>query len=158
MRAIEINLLIDRLEALLIESRQVPFSPNVMIDRERCYDIINQMRTSIPEEVKKAKRVKQERDRIIAQANEEAERIIELAREQATELVSTHEVIRQAEDQAKIYLERVQREAQETKIGADDYAYTVLKQLEEYLIGELTTVRNGILSLDETTGEPVETE
>ncbi len=149
MIAIEIHLLIDRLEALLVESRQIPFTSNVVVDRERCFDLINQMRTSVPEEVKKARRVHQERDRIIAQANEEAERIIALARDQAAELVSEHEIVAQAEEKAQIIVERARREAQEIRAGADEYAYSVLKQLEEHLLSHLTTVRNGLETLSQ---------
>jgi vacuolar-type H+-ATPase subunit H len=148
--AIEINLLLDRLEALLVESRAVPFSSNVLVDRDRCFDIINQMRVSIPEEVKKSKRVFQERDRVIAQANEEAERITALAREQATELTSDHQVLKQTESRAQVIVERAQREAQEVRLGADDYALAVLRELERHLIEQLNTVQNGIVTLDQS--------
>lgn len=150
--AIEINLLLDRLEALLVESRPFLFTSNVIVDRERCFDIINQMRISIPEEVKKAQRVQRERDRIIAQANEEADRIIELAHQQAQEQASEHEITRQAQDKARIVLERAQREAQDVRLGADEYARAVLQQLEQRLAEQLTTVKNGIATLDR--GEP----
>jgi hypothetical protein len=145
---IEIQLLIDRLEALLIESRQVPFTPSVVVDRDRCFDIINQMRVSIPEEIKKAKRMQQERDRIIAQANEEADRIVALARGRASDLVTDSEIISAAEGKVGFVLDRAQREAQEIRYGADEYALTVLKQLEAHLIDHLTTVQNGITTLD----------
>jgi vacuolar-type H+-ATPase subunit H len=147
--AIEIHLLIDRLEALLVESRSfLPFTSNVILNRDQFFDIINQMRISIPEEVKKAQRVHRERDRVIAQANEEAERIIALANEQAAKRVTEHEIIQQAEEKAEIVLERARREAQEIRYGADDYARSVLQQLEEVLIDQLTTVRNGIVALE----------
>ena len=149
MIAIEINLLLDRLEALLVESRPFLFTSNVIVDRERCFDIINQMRISIPEEIKKAQRVQRERDRIIAQANEEADRIIELAHQQAEAQVAEHEIIRQAQDRMQIILERAQREADEIRYGADEYARSVLEQLEQLLIGQLTTVRNGIATLEQ---------
>jgi len=145
---IEINLLLDRLEALLVESRPFLFTSSVIVDRDRCFDLINQMRISIPEEVKKAQRVHRERDRIIAQANEEAERIIALSHEQAAERVSEHEIILQAEERAQVIIERAQREADEVKYGADDYARAVLQHLEEQLIEQLTTVRNGIVALE----------
>jgi len=145
---IEINLLLDRLEALLVESRQFMLTSNVLVDRDRCFDIINQMRVSIPEEVKKSKRIYQERDRVIAQANEEAERIIALAREQAAELVAEHVIANQAEDKAQVVLERAQREAQEVRYGADDYALTVLRNLEQQLIDNLGTVQNGLVTLE----------
>jgi hypothetical protein len=154
--AIEINLLLDRLEALLVESRQFMLSSNVLVDRDRCFDIINQMRVSIPEEVKKSKRIYQERDRIIAQANEEAERITALAREQAAQLVEEHGLARQAQGKAQVMIERAQHEADEVKAGADEYALSVLRQLEEQLIRNLGTVQNGILALDH--GRPTEEE
>jgi hypothetical protein len=145
--AIEIQLLLDRLEATLVEGRPLPFTSGVVVDRDRCFDVINQMRISIPEEVKKARRLQQERERLIAQANEEAERIVALAREQAAALVQEHEVIRQAELQAQLVLEQVQGEAQEVRAGADDYALVVLQQLEAQLMQQLSTVRNGISTL-----------
>jgi vacuolar-type H+-ATPase subunit H len=146
---IEIQLLLDRLEAVLVESRQLPFVSGVLVDRDRCFDIINQMRISIPEEIKKAKRLQQERERVIAHANEEAERITALAREQAAALVGEHEIADQADHKAQVVLERAQNEAQDVRDGADDYALSVLKQLEELLVQQLNTVRNGIDTLDQ---------
>lgn len=153
MIAIEIQLLIDRLEALLIESRQIPFTSSVMIDRDRCFDLINQMRISIPEEIKKAKRVQQERERVIAQANEEAERITALAREQASKLVTGHEIMSQAESRIDAVMDRAKREAENVRNGADEYAMSVLSELEKRLLDYLTTVRNGIATLKTNAGE-----
>jgi vacuolar-type H+-ATPase subunit H len=145
---IEIQLLLDRLEALLVESRQLPFVSGVLIDRDRCFDIINQMRISIPEEVKKAKRLQQERERIITHANEEAERIIALAHERAAELVAEHKIAEQADRAAQKVLDQAEREAAKVQSGADEYARSVLAQLQEHLTQQLTTVRNGIATLD----------
>ena len=80
--------LIDRLEALLNEGSHPPLTKKVMVDEQRIWEVIDQMRVSIPEEVKKAKRINQERDRIVAQANEEATRIVELGRDEAQQLAS----------------------------------------------------------------------
>ena len=153
MTVIEINLLLDRLEALLVESRQFMLTSNVLVDRDRCFDIINQMRVSIPEEVKKSKRIYQERDRVVAQANEEAERITALAREQAIDLVVEHEIARQAADKAQVVIERAHREAQEIKVGADEYAGSVLRDLEQQLIKNLGMVQNGIVTLEQSLSE-----
>jgi hypothetical protein len=152
--AIEIQLLLDRLEALLVAGRQLPLSSGVVVDRDRCFDLINQMRISIPEEVRKAKRMQQERERLIAQANEEAERIVALARDQAAGLLGEHEVIRLAEQQAREMLEQVQEEARSVRAGADDYALSVLQELEERLTQQLSTVRNGISTLGPAEAAP----
>jgi len=152
--AIEIQLLLDRLEAILVQGRELPFTSGVVVDRERCYDLINQMRISIPEEVKKAKRLQQERERLIAQANEEAERIVDLAREQAAALVQDHEVTRLAEQRAQTVLDRIQEQVQGVRADADAYALEVLQELEERLTQQLRTVRNGISTLGPVASEP----
>ena len=141
--------LIDQLEALLNEGSHPPLvGKRVLLDEQRAWEIIDQMRVSIPEEVKKAKRINQERDRIIAQANEEGARIIELAKDEAQQLASDTEIARQAQSRATTIVERAQREADALKADADDYTVLVLGKLEEDLAKALSIVRNGLLKLN----------
>jgi vacuolar-type H+-ATPase subunit H len=141
--------LIDQLEALLNEGTHPPLvGKRVLIDEQRAWEVIDQMRVSIPEEVKKAKRINQERDRVIAQANEEATRIVELGRDEAQQLASETEIAKQAQARAQTIVERAQREADALKADADDYAIQVLSKLEEDLAKALGIVRNGLLKLN----------
>ncbi|HIC93608.1 MAG TPA: ATPase, partial [Anaerolineae bacterium] len=66
MVEIDILYLVDRLESLLNEGWRVPFTSNLIINEDKFLDIIDHMRTSIPEEVKRAQRIERERERIIA--------------------------------------------------------------------------------------------
>ena len=143
----DILYLIDRLEALLNEGRHLPLTKGVVVDEQRAWDIIDQMRIAIPEEIKKAKRVNQERDRVIAQAHEEAGRIIDLAREEASGLVSDHELTRGAESRAETIVERARRDAEVIKADADDYVMQVLSELDINLTKTLSVVRNGLAKL-----------
>jgi vacuolar-type H+-ATPase subunit H len=118
------------------------------VDAQRCWDLIDQMRISIPEEVKQAQRVNQERDRIIAQAKEEASRIIELARRDAGKLTEEHVIANQAQELAETIEARARREADRVKLDADEYVIDVLGQLEADLARTLTVVRNGIERLE----------
>jgi hypothetical protein len=141
--------LIDQLEALLNEGSHPPLvGKRVLIDEQRAWEVIDQMRVSIPDEVKKAKRINQERDRIIAQANEEGARIVELAKDEAQQLASETEIARQAQSRANTIVERAQREADALKADADDYTVQVLGKLEEDLAKALSIVRNGLLKLN----------
>jgi regulator of protease activity HflC (stomatin/prohibitin superfamily) len=141
--------LIDQLETLLNEGSHPPLvGKRVLIDEQRAWEIIDQMRVSIPEEVKKAKRINQERDRIMAQANEEAARTVDLARDEAQQLASDTEVVKQAQQRAQTILERAQREADALKADADDYTIQTLSKLEEDLAKALSIVRNGLLKLN----------
>src|SRR5512141_3138954 len=118
--------LIDRLEALLNEGSHPPLIKKVMIDEQRAWEIIDQMRVAIPDEVKKAKRTIQERDRIMAQANEEAARVVELAKEEAAQQAQEHEIVKSAQSRANQLLERAQRESAQQRADADDYSLKVL--------------------------------
>ena len=70
--------LIDRLETLITESFHLPFTSNVIIQEDAFLDIIDQMRVTIPEEVKLAKRTEAERERLMLQAQEEANRLVDM--------------------------------------------------------------------------------
>jgi cell division septum initiation protein DivIVA len=149
---IEIQHLVDRLEALLNESWLIPLTSNRIINEEEFLDIIDQMRITIPEGIKQAKRIQQERERIIAQAQEEAGRIVALAREQAASITDEHEVLKTAETKAEAILKQAQQEAENVKAGADDYSIEVLSELEEQLMAFLTTVRNGLKAVQRDKG------
>jgi cell division septum initiation protein DivIVA len=144
--------LIDRLEALLNEGTHPPFTKRVLIDDQRAWELIDQMRIAIPEEVKKAKRINQERDRIIAQANEEAARLVDLAKDQVEQLAGEHEVAKTAQTRASTIIERAQREAESLKADADEYVAKVLSQLDGDLSKVLGVVRNGLLKLQSEHG------
>ncbi len=150
----DILYLIDELESRLTEGQRIPLTSRVIIDEEECFDIINEMRSRIPEEVRQAKRTEREKERIIAQAHEEAERIVALAREQALEVLGEQEILRVAEDRAQTIIERAQYEADKVKTEADDYVIAVLSHLESQLGGLLTTVQNGITVMQKSEASP----
>jgi vacuolar-type H+-ATPase subunit H len=140
--------LVDRLESLVTSSRMVPFSVYRLVDEDRALELIDQMRISIPEEVKQAKRVHQERDRIIAQAHEEAGRLVELARDEAEALVQRDVITATAERRAQTVIERAQREALGLKAESDEYVVQALSELEASLMRTLTVVRNGLEKIE----------
>lgn len=149
--------LIDRMERLLNESWRMPLSPYLLVNEDDFLDVIDQMRTTIPNEIKLGEKVQQERDRIIAQAEEEGQRIIQLSQEDAEKLVQDHEIIKAAEQRANTVLERAHREAAALKDDADQYVHGVLINLNEQLVAVdgqiaalLRTVRNGLSTLAQT--------
>jgi vacuolar-type H+-ATPase subunit H len=141
----DIQHLLDRLETLLSDSRRI--GGKLIVDAQRSWDLIDQMRITIPEEVRQAQRVIQERDRIIAQAKEEAGRIIDLARQDAAKLTEEHRIALQAQELAATIEARARREADSVQQEADEYAMEVLAQLDSDLARTLTVVRNGIEKL-----------
>ena len=145
----DIQHLVDRLEDLIDEGRHVPFSKFTLIDEEHALEIIDQMRISVPEQIEKASRLINQRDRLLAQANEEATRIVELARERNTELVSRDAIVQTAQNRANNIIEQARNEAEGIRAEADEYVLDVLKELEAQLLRNLTVVRNGLAKIME---------
>ena len=150
--------LVDRLEQLVNEGRRLPLSNKVMVDEQKIWDLIDQMRISIPEEVKKAKRTNQERDRIIAKAHEEAARMVDLKREEASTLVAEHELTKSAEERATTIVERARRDAESLRADADEYVIQVLSELAVNMERVLTEVRNGIAKVQQDRLAPAKEE
>jgi cell division septum initiation protein DivIVA len=151
----DIQHLVDRLEDLIDEGRHVPLSKYTMIDEERALEIIDQMRISVPEEIEKSRRVIQQRDRLMAQANEEAERMVLLAREKGDNMVARESVAQAAKNQAASILEMARRAAEDMEVDANKYVMDVLGELESQLIRTLTVVRNGINAVNQRVDENV---
>ncbi len=141
--------LVDRLEELFNESRAVPFTRNIVLDEDRMLDIIDQMRVTIPDEVKKAQQLLNQRDRILAQAQEEANRIVALAKEKADQMVERESIAKSAQTRANQIVAAAREDAQATRHEADDYVIQNLQMLEDELARIMTQVRNGIRKLEE---------
>lgn len=136
--------LIDRLEELFNESKNFPFTKNVMVDEDRMLDIIDQMRIAIPEEVKKAQQLLGQRDRVLAQAQEEANRTIEIARQKADQMVAKDMIAQEASRRAEQILAQARTDAEGVRADADDYVMDSLTQLHAELERITNQVNNGI--------------
>ncbi len=130
--------LIDDLEEVLAEGRRIPFSGHLLVDEERILDVIDRMRVAVPEEVKRARRVVQEQDRLLGEARARVQSVLE---EQG--------LLAAVEEERTRLLAEAEQEAAGVRAGADEYAQQVLRDLEERLSGVLTSVRNGLDSLSE---------
>ena len=93
----DVLVLIDKLDDLVHNARPVPLTDQVRVDREEIYDLLDQMRATIPEEIKQARWIVKERQEMLEEAKRESERVVREAREQQARLVSDEEVTKQAE-------------------------------------------------------------
>jgi cell division septum initiation protein DivIVA len=139
--------LVDRLEELFNSSRPIPFTRNVIVDEDRFLEIIDQMRISVPEEVKKAQQVDAQRDRILAQAQEEANRTIALAKQKGEDLLHRDSIVQAGQTRAEQIIEQARIDADVIRHDADDYVIEVLGTLESELTRLINQARNGIAKL-----------
>lgn len=131
-----------------------------MIDEDEFLDIVDQMRIAFPEEIKQAKQIVQDRDRLIAQAQEEAQRIVEFAKEDAARLTNEHSITKAAQQQAAQIHQQANALALSRRQGADDYAAQTLKDLQarlDQLVEQVTVLQTQInngLDVIEDQGAP----
>lgn len=138
MIIIELDNLIDELEDVLVEGRRVPFSGRLLIDEERILDVIDRMRVAVPEELKQARRIIGEQDRLL---NEAQVRVQQALEEQG--------LLAAVEEERARLIEQAEREAANIRAGADDYARQVLEELQDRLAKLASNVENGLKALQQ---------
>jgi F0F1-type ATP synthase membrane subunit b/b' len=139
----DILALIDRLEELVDNGRNVPLTASRMVDSEKIYEIIDEIRAQFPDELKQARWIVKERQEMLEEAEREANRILEEARETASQVASEQEIVKLAEQQAAEILDDARNREREVRLGAEDYADEMLANLEANLGKLLTAVQRG---------------
>ncbi len=96
---------LNELENLIIEAQRVPFSSKRLIEEDELADIVDSLKSVIPEEIKKAKSLLVERNKMLADAKTESEDIIEKTKDYARTLVKDQEIYLMAKKEAEELLE-----------------------------------------------------
>ncbi len=138
----EIFTLLETLEEALEKSKTIPFSDKVVVDKEEFLDIIKEIRIKLPDELKQAKWVKEERARIMVEAQKEADDIVKEAENRIISMIDEHEITRKAYEQKAQIIETANEMAREISKGTKDYADNLLEKIEMALEDALKTVQN----------------
>ena len=138
----EIFTLLETLEDILEKSRNVPFSSKCIVDKEEVLDIIKEIRLKLPDELKQAKWVKEERQKILVQAQNEADEIIKEAENRIISMIDEHEITRKAYEQKAEIIETANEMSREISKGTKEYADNVLAGIEVALEDALKVIRN----------------
>ncbi len=155
----DILYLLDRLENLIGSSRRMPLVNQIILKEADILSIVDEMRTVIPDEIKQARRIVQDKERILSQANAEAANIVSRARAESERAMNREGLLRAAEERSEDMLRRANEEAQELirqakihndhlKNDADAYVSETLHGLKEHLTSIETEVSRTILSID----------
>lgn len=121
---------LDQIEDILDASKSVPFSNKVSVEKERIYDVMNEIRLNLPTEIRSAQRIIEDHERIMTEARAKASNIIKEAEEEARLLTNDHEIYRRASEQATELLEESKKSAKDLRLNAMDYADEILERTE----------------------------
>ena len=153
---------IDRLETLVETSKSVPVSGNILVDRKKIMELVDQLRLTIPEEVRSAEDVLSQKDQILNTAATDARRTKSMAEDELRDRLNPNELViqaearasqtvRDAEERITRMLQQSEAEAISRKTEADAYALRSLRTMEAELGKLAVSVRKGIEVLAEQT-------
>ena len=167
----EILDLIDTLEELVIQSRRLPVGGNLVVDRKRMLDVIDQMRLAVPTDLRQAQQIIEMRDQIIEEAHGTARQTIERTEAERARRLDENSIVKEAQDRGQQMLmdsearaRQIIAEADATAAehmseaaeaaskqldDADQYALEVLSRLESQLQAFLDSIGVSISSLRE---------
>lgn len=122
---------IDELEGLVSNAKRFPMSTKVMVDENEFIHLLEDIRSSIPMEIRDAQRLLKERERLIGEAQDEAQRIVNDAQRRAQLLVSEHTILAEAKQHAEELLRVAEKQRQEEK-----------GRMEVYFLQQISSIRN----------------
>lgn len=167
----EILDLIDALEELVIQARRLPVGGNLVVDRKRMLDIVDQFRLAVPADIREASRVIETREQVLQEAHQQAQQMISAAEAERARRLDQNEIVadahersqamlRDAESRARVviteadataatHLSEAADAARKQLDDADQYAHEILRRLESQLQAFLDSIRQGIASLEQ---------
>lgn len=122
--------LLEELEDIVDAATKVPMMSKVMVEAEDVFSIIREIRLALPDDVQQAKWIRDERDRILADAKTEYERIIREAKKQADYLVETNEITARATKLAQEIRDDADINAKILKMKTYDYVDKILYDMQ----------------------------
>ena len=130
-----VSSLLDELDEMIDSAWNMPLSGGkALVDAERVREIVDKIRSSLPQEIRQAKAIVSDRSQIIADAKREAE-------ERARVMVNQDEIVRQAQARGSELLSQSQTKAREIRRAANEYVDDLMKRTDEQMTANLAELR-----------------
>src|SRR5450759_4026048 len=124
---------LDKIEDFIANSKRVPLSSSVMVNEAEFYDLLDDIRATLPNELKQARHVAKESDRIMSEAQRKEEELLAKAEKRADDMVQQTEIIKQAELERDHMIDEAQEEARRIVYDAEDVADRIFGEMEASL-------------------------
>lgn len=129
--------LLEELEDIIDKGASVPFSGRCILERDELLDVLQELKLKLPEDLKQAKWIKEERQRILQEAQAEADEIIKTVEKKAVSMVDENEITKQAIAQGKQIVDRANNEKAQIVSSAYTYADNLLETVEKVVLGTM---------------------
>jgi len=129
----EIFSLLEKLEDVVENGWVVPLTGKTMVDKKEMIELLKEIRVMLPDEIKQAKWIKEERQRFLFEAQQEANNLLQEAENRISSMIDESEITRKSYEQANETIINAQKTAREIRDGSLVYADEILTKMEETL-------------------------
>lgn len=134
--------LIEELEDEFGKGKNFLFSKKSLVNLERCGELIDELKTSLPTAIQEARYILSQKEKILTQAKQTAEKTIKDAELRAQQLVSEGQLVRKSEQEAEEIMQQANKRCAQLYSATRDNIDRMLKSVEDYLGQNLQIVRN----------------
>ncbi len=124
---------LSELEEMVRDAKSMPLSSSALLNRDEVLELIEELKASLPGEIKQARWVVKDREELLAKARRDAEDMVEQARAEQLRLASHEAVMQRAKEEAERIVQEAQDDARKLRLEAEDYVDAKLAQLEATL-------------------------
>ena len=141
--ASRIEQIIDEIEDYIDGCKTQAFAPSkIIVNRETMEELLNELRSKTPDEIKRYQKIISNKEAILADAQAKADAIIAQAQVKTDELVSEHEIMQQAYAQANEIVTQATAQAQEIVDNATSDANAIRMGAIQYTDDLLSNAEN----------------
>lgn len=148
-RKVVLGRLIDELEEVIAGGLALPFTSQGLVDRERCLELIDLLRVSLPQDLTNAQRILQEEERLLAEARAQAAQVRSQAEKDANSLLEENQLVKMAELRSQNIIQEAEKKREKIIRAAESQAYQLYLQLEHHLDLLKVEVREAMASGDD---------
>ncbi len=138
----EVLTLLETIEEMLGRSANIPFVNKSLVDKDQLLDVINEIKMKMPDELKQAKWVKEERQKILVDAQKEANQLIKEAENRIISMIDEHEITKKAYEQKAEIIDSANAFSKDLIDGTKKYADEILAELEANLQDKLNVIKD----------------
>lgn len=141
--------LLEEMEEIVENSATIPFAQKVLVDRNELLELIKEVRILMPDEIKQAQWIKEERQKILAEAQNEADIVLEEANKHIIEMIDKDEITLHANENAEKIVSQAKTTAKEMRLGAKEYTDELLFSAEKHMFTLIETIKENRRELKE---------
>lgn len=138
----EVLTLLETIEEMLGRSASIPLTKRTLIDKDELLSVVNEIKLKLPDELKQAKWVKEERQKILVDAQKEANQLIKEAENRIIAMIDEHEITKKAYEQKTEIIESANAFSKDLIDGTKKYADDILAELEAALQDKIDIIKD----------------